>query len=211
MKPKVNYRRYKKSDYQACEALVRKAWGFEQHFTPRHVANSMAFFYTSGAPVACNFNLVAEVEGQVIGFIFGTNNKKLRQTIPFSYQLKSILTLVKYWLHPAASWRQKQSIMAELSTHSRNRSKLRADWESELSLFVIDSEYQGLGIGSYMANAFIDDCKKYGVKEVTVEANKAGASSYYEKLGFNYSGQFYSPLHERCSNCGDACLYIYPL
>ncbi|OAN18059.1 hypothetical protein A3K86_03845 [Photobacterium jeanii] len=211
METNISYRQYRDSDYQACEDLVKQAWCFDKHFPSKSMADVLGFFYTSGAPLVSNFSLVAEVEGKVVGFIFGINKGKPQHSIPMSYRVKALSMLAKYWLSPSASWQQKKAVMRDFALHSNNRNALREEWGSELLLFVIDEKYQGAGIGSRMTKAFLQDCRDSGVSEVTVEANRDGASLFYEKQGFEYKGQFDSPLHQRCSNCSEACLYINTL
>jgi hypothetical protein len=56
---------------------------------------------------------------------------------------------------------------------------------------------------------FKSQCKEAGVSSIIVEANKLGASGFYELLGFRYLGNFNSPLHEFATKRGQACLYEY--
>ncbi|MGL6261466.1 GNAT family N-acetyltransferase [Vibrio sp. WXL103] len=208
---KVRYRQYQPRDYSDCERLVSQAWQFEQHFAPDSLAKLMAYFYTSGAPQMSNFSLVAEANGQVVGFIFG-NNRRARQKKPsFGYSMQSLGKLVKLWCLPGEARQRKKDVFKRISQHSLNRRSLCKDWGSEVLLFVIAPEFQGQGIGSHMVKAFLNSCAQRGVDRVSVEANVVEAGRFYERVGFRYIDEFESPLHAACSSCDRAGRYLFRL
>ncbi|WP_087017886.1 GNAT family N-acetyltransferase [Thaumasiovibrio subtropicus] len=208
---KVLYRSYRPEDYAACERLVNQAWQFDKHFSPASLSTLMKQFYTADVPLMSNFNLIAEVEGEVAGFIFGHNNLRPKKRLPFSYNLKGLFKLIKFWGLSDVSFGQKKALMSMLSCHARNRASLLEEWGSEITLFVIDARFQGMGIGSQMTEAFFSDCRDSGEHVINVEANVVEAGAFYQKVGFVYVNEFSSPLHGLCSRSDRAGLYAYQL
>ncbi|MGV6818598.1 MAG: hypothetical protein ACWA44_15190 [Thiotrichales bacterium] len=70
---KINFREYKEEDYEQCEELVNQAWAFEEIFAPKAVSDIANRIYTKGSVVGSNYQIVAEINGVVAGFIFGLN------------------------------------------------------------------------------------------------------------------------------------------
>jgi len=66
-------REYRDSDYEFCEALVNEAWQFEKNFEPQELADVTKCIYTRGSVIGSNYRKVVEMNGKVVGFIFGLN------------------------------------------------------------------------------------------------------------------------------------------
>ena len=67
------YREYRDSDYEICEALVNNAWKFDSNFKPQELADLAKCVYTKGSVIGSNFRMVVEKNGKVAGFLFGLN------------------------------------------------------------------------------------------------------------------------------------------
>ena len=200
------FREYKDSDYEQCEELVNKAWGFDKIFAPKALSDVAKCIYTKGSVVGSNYRMVVEVEGKVAGFIFGFNEraKKHRGNILFWLNILWRLMRIK-----SEKPENKNELLNAIKTHQKNRAKLASRGKSEIVLFVVDDEYKGKGYGKRLWSGFLSHCEKSGVASIIVEANKLGASSFYELLGFKNLGNFDSPLHEFATKGGQACIYEY--
>lgn len=66
--------------------------------------------------------------------------------------------------------------------------------EAYLSMIIINHEYQGKGIGSFLLNNCISSCKNEGMASLLLEVNKNNRKAiiFYEKKGFII-------LSERCN------------
>lgn len=199
------YRPFEARDYQACEAMVNQAWHFDTIFKPQSLSNLAKFMYTRGALVASNDTYVAEVDGQIIGFLFGLNEGI---SAPKQSMLFGLKFLWKLLVTPAHTPSKKELLNA-LSKHQVNRNAIISAKRSEIVLFVIDEAYQGQGIGTTLWNRFKTNCNKAMVSTIFVETNLAGASAFYEKIGFKHLEDFDSPLHELATKGGQAAIYHY--
>ncbi len=204
--PKTLIRTYKDSDYKSCEMLVNNAWHFDTILKPQELANITKYLYTKGSDIASNFHRVAENNGKVIGFLFAFNEKanKPKHNLWFGFA-----NLYKILCIKGMSFKQKKQFLGILNTHAKNRLKIVKHGRSEIVLFVIDPEYQKMGLGKTLINEFINQCKNSGVPSIIVETNKLGASRFYERIGFKLLSDFDSPLHEIATKGGQACIYEY--
>lgn len=200
------FREYRYSDYDSCEALVNYAWGFDKNFKPQELADVAKCIYTKGSVIGSNYRRVVEVNDRVVGFIFGLNEKSLkpRKNLLFGLNILRRLLFLK-----GVPFKDKIRLFKAINTHEVNRSKVVARGKSEIVLFVVDPNYQGIGNGKRLLSEFISHCKESDVKSIIVETNKLGASGFYEGVGFKHIGDFYSPLHEYATKGGQACMYEY--
>lgn len=200
------FREYRDSDYEQCETLVNKAWEFDKNFKPQELANLAKCIYTKGSVLGSNYWSVVEIDGDVAAFIFGLNEVKAKPNRNILFGLSILWRLLRI---KRMEYKDKKKLLNAINSHEINRSKVVKRGRSEIVLFVVGRNYQGLGYGKRLLSDFASNCKDSGVKSIIVETNKLGASSFYEQVGFMHIGNFDSPLHEYATKGGQACMYEY--
>lgn len=199
-------RKYEASDYEQCEALASNTWQFENNFRPKELADLAKCIYIKGSVKGSNYRSVIEVNGKVVGFIFGLNVAAAKPKKNVLFGLSILWRLLRI---TGMAYKDKKKLLNAINTHEINRSKIINRGISEIVLFVVDADHQGVGYGKQLLSGFTSHCKSYGVKSIIVETNKLGASSFYEKVGFRHIADFDSPLHEYATQGGQACMYEY--
>ena len=199
------FREYRDGDYEQCEELVNQAWGFDKIFSPKALSDVAKCIYTKGSVLGSNYRMVFEVDGNVVGFIFGLNaySRKPGRNILFGLSILWKLIFIK------SDKPDKNDLINALKVHEKNKTDIVDRGRSEIVLFVVSNEYQGKGHGKRLWTGFKEQCVESGVDSIIVETNKLGASSYYEHIGFRHLGDFDSPLHEFATKGGQACMYEY--
>ncbi len=199
-------RDYEDSDYETCESLVNGAWKFDANFKPQDLSDIAKCMYTKGSVIGSNFRKVVEINGKIVGFIFGLDemSAKPKKDMWFGLNILRRIFCVK-----EMRFREKMALLRAISTHEVNRSKVVGRGRSEIVLFVVSPRHQGYGNGKNLLYEFINQCRNSGVKSIVVETNKLGASSFYEHEGFKHIGDFDSPLHEYVTRGGQPCMYEY--
>lgn len=199
-------RDYESIDYSQCEALVNEAWEFDKNFKPQALADIAKLIYTKGSEVNSNYMRVAEIEGNVAGFIFGLNENRPKPRNNYLFGLKVMIKLlmVKPFL-PSS----RKELLSSFSVHELNRTKLVDRGRSEIVLFVVSKKFKGQGLGSRLWSEFLSHCQESAVESIIVETNKYGAATYYEQLGFELIGDFDSPVHAFAAPNGKACMYEF--
>jgi len=202
----VILRDYESKDYSQCESLVNEAWEFDANFKPQALADLAKQIYTKGSEINSNYMRVAEVDGDVAGFIFGLNEvrPKPRGNFLFGLKIMTKLLLVKPILPTS-----RKEILNAFKIHEINRAKLIGRGKSEIVLFVVRKEFKGKGLGTRLWADFLASCQESSVKLIIVETNKDGAASFYERLGFELIDYFESPVHALAAPEGEACMYEY--
>ncbi|VAX35289.1 hypothetical protein MNBD_UNCLBAC01-2145 [hydrothermal vent metagenome] len=203
---KSNIREYENFDYEFCEGLVNDAWKFDENFKPQGLSDIAKRIYTKGSVIGSNFRKVVEVNGKVVGFMFGLNEVSAKPKRGTLFELSILWQLLRI---RKMAFTDKKKLINAINSHEINRSKVVGRGKSEIVLFVVDPSYQKVGNGKRLLSKFISQCKSSGVKSIIVETNKLGASSFYEGVGFKHIGNFDSPLHEYATKGGQACMYEY--
>ncbi len=197
---------YREEDYPQCEALVNQAWGFDVIFYPKTLSNLAKRMYTKGSVLGSNYRMVFEIDGKLVGFIFGLCGSL---KMPVKSKLFGFSFLWKLmWLTNVRSGMKKKLVNA-MSVHEKNRAVLVDKGRSEIVLFIVSKEHQGKGIGTRLWAGFKERCREEGIDSIIVETNTSGASGFYENLGFCHLGDFDSPLHEFATKGGQPCIYEY--
>lgn len=200
------FRSYKQSDYISCECLTNEAWDFDELFESQELADLARRIYTKGPAMEGNYRFVVEVEGQVVGFIFGLNELSKKSWKKYLFGLSAVWRLMRIKTNRPD---ERKNFMNALAAHEKNRRSVVESGRSEILLFVVGRQFQGLGYGTTLWSGFKTFCESSGVVQIVVETNRLGASGFYEKLGFTEKGDFCSPLHEYATEGGQACIYEY--
>jgi ribosomal protein S18 acetylase RimI-like enzyme len=199
-------RPYKESDYEFCEALVSQAWGFDAIFQTAELATLAKYLYTKGALISSNYRRVIEHGGRLVGFVFGYNEFSAKPRGKLLFTLRILWRLLMLGGENTVA---KNRLMQAITEHQRNRTAIVGQGRSEIVLFVVAENYQGMGIGRNLWSGFKSYCASDSVREIIVETNRQGASGFYERMGFELIADFDSPLHEYASKNGQACMYEY--
>ena len=199
------YRSYRRGDQKVCENLVGKVWNFTSVFKNPGLRKIASLGYTVGSLEDSNYAQVVEVDGFVVGFLFGRNGNKAHFKFFLFFKLTMLWRLVFF----TGDKYERDELLAALKTHIKNRSRLVPRGKSEILLFVVDPGFQGQGLGEKLWNSFKDYCVDSGVESVFVSTNTSGAVGFYETVGFTYLGDFCSPLHTIAQWPGKPCMYQF--
>ncbi len=75
--------------------------------------------------------------------------------------------------------------------HESNRRIEGVDWINKVTLFAVDSDTQGKGLGKKLLNLFIGTSRKENIKTTTLETNAQCNFKFYERYGFVRTGIFF--------------------
>ncbi len=111
------FRGYRDRDYDQCEELVNQAWGFDKIFSPKVLSELAKCIYTKGSVLGSNYRMVVEVDGEVVGFIFGLNehSRKPGRIILFGLGVLWKLIFIK------SDKPDKNDLINALKVHEENR------------------------------------------------------------------------------------------
>lgn len=128
-----------------------------------------------------SFCTVAEIDGQIIGFIAGSANvNHLYRYFLKKYSLGAFITLLPKIFNLRAIRKILESLL-----YPKKEKKLP---KAELLTIAIKNKYQGQGVAGLMFKKFVEEMKNREIKtfKVVVGEILPRAISFYEKMGFQF-------------------------
>ncbi|USD67809.1 GNAT family N-acetyltransferase [Vibrio sp. SCSIO 43136] len=210
MEPTVILRDYKPCDYFSCEALINEVWPFESNFASKIVGDYALRLFTTSHIFTSNHAKVVEINGEIAGLLLGKVDQKPESKPSIQQRLFQYACGLRFWLAQSVPWREKRALKSRITEH-------QAAWQqyshlgNELSLLVINPNYQGLGLGRKLWHVYLTTCQQLQAKSVVLETSQVGAGALYEKLGFERVGQFDSPLYQTFYHRTQVYVYRYQI
>ena len=140
---KVFYRHYNKKDRFALENIIREAWNYDRLASPE-TARQLARVFLTSCLANSTYTRVAIVNGEVKGIIALKNKKQYKRSWKKSFdQMIAILQLLMN-----KEGRKVMRLFGSVSDLDQMLlQEVDVEYEGELSLFVLDKECRGAGIG----------------------------------------------------------------
>ncbi len=107
-------------DYARCEELVNQAWSFDNTFQPKALSAVAKKIYTQGSIDESTYRSVAELDGQVVGLIFGMNEHQYRKRLHLGLRLSIVWKILRI----KESKPEKKDLITVMAAHEKNRSEL---------------------------------------------------------------------------------------
>lgn len=182
---KIKYEQMTKNDYPEIKKLINKAWFNEYPFKEKYIKqyeNGYLYMYLYEA----DYQVVAKENGKVIGMIFGKYKKR-----PLKVRIKYAIKLLGLSLKMLFSKPGRRGIKITLITNKANKQLLKPykkQLKAELVLFIVDSDYRKLGIGSTLLEGFNQYLKEHQVDKVYLYTDTYSNYQYYEHRGYVRKG-----------------------
>lgn len=144
-----------KHDYEQMIKLISEVWDFSDYFPNIIAKTAMCKFYLYSSLFGATFGKKAVADGKTVGFLIGKSKKgnKLYYSVPLLIKmLKEFLIIL---LHSDFKCVTKLSDMITISRfYAIFMKKEHLNTKGNIELFVTDKEFQGLGVGKKLLNAY---------------------------------------------------------
>lgn len=124
---------------------------------------------------------IAESDGRIVGFVVGVSDVGKIRLFSLKFLIKAILGI--YDLEMSRFQLIKKALKHALYLFQRKSTSVKA----ELLDIVVDSNYQGMGIGKRLSDAFFNYLTSLGIAKVQVLVDKRWnrALEFYKRMNFN--------------------------
>lgn len=197
----IEYRKMNKYDYPFIKKLIIQSWFSEYKFNDR-VKYAYAEAYLRIYLADSNYRVVVCDKETVIGFIFGRYRK-----VNFFEKYFNLLLLfiIKFYFLFSKPGRRKNRILRITENVNKKLLKKHKSYlENELSLFIVDENYQGQGIGTKLELDFSSYLKLKGERYLYLFTDTYSNYEFYEnrnyikggelQVDFNIKGEEEDPL-----------------
>ena len=182
MKKSIIYRPFQKEDVKPLVSVIIDSWNYEKMFSKKisyHFAHTFLYFEL----IRESFSQVAEADGEPIGIIIGNVKNQSRS-------LKNSLYYPKLIWHASKLLLTKEGRNVLLryagdvaALNSKMLKTLDEDFETEVALFAVSPQAQGLGVGSTLYNYFLDTLKQKNIKNFFLYTDTTCNFGFYEHKG----------------------------
>lgn len=179
MADQIVIREIQKNDHALLEQTIAKTWKFAERFSNKTaVILSKACLLDFLAEQT--FTRVAVVNGSVIGVIMGISKNKRK--VQLHYVLPLLLVGLRLCLTSEGRIAVKgYSVIKRIYQRLLKRSK--KSYDAELSFFVVDPSYRGLGLGKRLFQCFIQYMKEEKVSNFFLYTDTECNYQFYDKQG----------------------------
>jgi ribosomal protein S18 acetylase RimI-like enzyme len=187
----IVFRLFADGDMCRCSEMCAQAWPEIHSVAPAGDGQIAMQAIVEFDRASATWQEVACVSGRIVGMLMGRVD---RDVTPLG-RLKAFIGEQLVYLKVFAGLYGKMSDRIELIRRgmSDDRAKARNSPEAggEVTLFVVDKDHRGKGIGRMMMDRFIRYAKGRGAERITVYTNDPGCNwGFYEKYGFSHYSTF---------------------
>lgn len=178
----VVYRPFKKEDVEFLVSVIIDSWNYEKMFSKKvsyHFAHTFLYFEL----IRKSFSQVAEIDAKPIGIIIGDVKKESRSFKNYLYYPK----LVWHAIHLLLSKEGRNVLLKYAGDVTSLNNKMIKEqnekFDTEVALFAVSPQAQGLGVGSTLYKYFLDTLKKKKLNKFYLFTDTTCNFGFYEHKG----------------------------
>lgn len=172
----IVFREYRKEDQKELENIIRKTWNYDK-FCSSKIAKKMARTYFANCLSNQTFTNVAVIDDVPIGIIMGKDIVNYK--CPLKLRINQIISIISIY-----SLEEGRKILKMFSNIDKIDEELlkktNKNYGGEISLFVINPEYRGLGIGKILFESLKLYMKNQNIKEFFLYTDTSCNYGFYE-------------------------------
>lgn len=181
----INYESMRRKDYTVVKELIKHAW-FDDYNYSKGVINLYCNYYLAHYLKKSDFLVVAKDDDKVVGFIMGSSKTNIFKK--FFYDMY-IAMLAFASLFTSGGRRGLKVTLKTNRANNKLKKHIDSSISGELSLFIVSSDHQRLGIGSKLQSLFYEYLKEKGKKEVYLFTDSYSNNQFYTKRGYEVVAQ----------------------
>ena len=188
-----SFRQFRPDDMDACSRLAWNAWAADADMRDEFANPRVMEGYVRTFMVRSNWTEIAYDSSGVIGLLFGRIGriKNREKPGPLASELGMIPQFIfgvdGQRISPAVIWHFFSTEFKVLVNVPRS--------DAEVNLIIVESRYQGKGLGKKLMERFIGAARDAGCKSVTLYTDDQASNwRFYEILGFKKVATFHDGL-----------------
>ena len=185
----ISYRKICKKDYYYIKRMINNQFCLYEYIDDKRILKTFLNVYLYDCLVEKTFSMVAEKDGNVVGVILGNAKTEYRVIKTIINKIKSIyytiimiIKIIKY-KYDIKQYKGITKIYKELIEKS-NR-----NFDGILTLFVVDKDYQGYGIGKTLLSYLLNYGREKNIKKMYLYTDSKCNYKFYDKSGFKNIGK----------------------
>lgn len=179
---KIKYDFISKKDYNEITKLIHHTWYDDYIKWDNSTQLLYSKIYLYSLLKDSNIGFKATVDNQFAGFILGSINRpNIFRRIKYSILFHC--NLFKFRFHKN-SYIGINETKETIQGNKKLLKPYKKELKSELTLFIVNSNFRNKGIGTTLMNKYMDVLKKKNIKKFYLYSDTYSNYKFYEKLGF---------------------------
>lgn len=178
------YRTMEKKDYPEIGEILNQAFGLFRYVSDERTLKAFRLQYVYSCLSEATYTCVAEQNGKVVGVIMGKAEKDYSLLAHLPYIIKTItygfkmMCYGKKCKNGIADYRNILEIYQDFSR------KHKGEFDGVLTLFAVNEECRGLGVGKELLSRLFDYLQKQNVGRIYLYTDTTCSYEFYEHKGF---------------------------
>ena len=181
MKHKILYRGLRKRDYEALADIVVSTWGFDEFVSSKSEKRHLGLSYIYDCLIYNDYSCIAEVDGNTAGIIIGADYG--RKCINMKFLIMKIYHSVMLRISSGFKTSEKNILNAYGKVMQEMDKSCPQKGNAEIRLFIVDSRYRGMGLGSRIFRHLNSWFSKNHIASYYVHTDNVCNYRFYEKHG----------------------------
>lgn len=181
---KILYRPIRKEDCAEVGEILNKAFFLHTYVSDRKTLEAFKLQYVYGCLCEATYTCVCEIDGKVAGVIMAKADKAykagehIKFMFPAVYQGFKMAYCGRHDKTGIRDFNNLHKIYHEFSA------KHKGEFDGSLTLFALNEECRGQGIGKELLNGALEYLKENGVKRIYLYTDTTCSYGFYEHMGF---------------------------
>lgn len=179
----VQYRPYQPSDAEDVKQLVNQAFSIDRYVkAPRLLAGAKEV-YLRTCLTASSYTQVAVVEGKVVGVIMGRVRGEPRLPDRLNNQIATAWEMLKLAVLGINEYASLAQFFKFNTVYKQLKADTKAPTTDELTLFAVDANTQGMGVGKTLYNNYMNHLREKGRNDFYLYTDSRCNVGFYEHQG----------------------------
>jgi len=184
----VTYRTLKKEDYNTVKTLINQAFNIEK-YTGKRLLNLALTVYLRDVLAVSQYTKVAAIKGEVVGVILADLKQDKNPKGSIKHTIISMLASLMILITGFHRLKSTLQYFKFVRTYKRLKKGVKAPLDAEISLFVVNNDLQGYGVGKTLFNDTINYFKMRHVTKYYLFTDDHCNYGFYEYFGLKRAGE----------------------
>lgn len=179
MNKNIKFREIKESDYPIIANIIMKTWEFDE-FCELKAAKELAKYYLYICLNDQTYTNIVTLNEIPIGVVMGKNLAKWKSSEKYESLINETTSKLFFNKEGRKALKFIRGIEEMNAKLLKNYSK---NFQAELSLFILDSSYRGMGIGKLLFDKFLEYLKQEKITNFYLFTDTNSNYKFYEHYG----------------------------
>ncbi|QUH29737.1 GNAT family N-acetyltransferase [Vallitalea guaymasensis] len=190
---KFKFVKYKSSYTLDAAKMMRKTWHYDKCF--EGIKDNIYFYkiFFKYSMIASDYHdLIVDENDKLVGILMARSINKKKLSLNY---IGLGINFIFRWL--TGEFGKRIQAIKNISIMVKDNEKIMKDvkkYDNEITLFFVDENTRGNGLGKKLMNRYINYCKNQGIRNIILMTDAGCNYGFYEHYGFKRINAIHSDL-----------------